>query len=201
MRRNRHPTAEAMLERSFALEPALRAQLQRAGTDAAFIEDVLREVYARLLVAAEAGRVRARHLRAALFDILAEVLRTASPLSAAHPAASDTHSTDAVTDPFSSPLIERRRNRRFTHDAVAAVRSCAASSPRGHLSDATAPGVHPAQDLWAASRPDRPRGAPHGSAGGAPPHRRRPRLRPPLLRPRSHPLGGARGRSLNTSHT
>jgi DNA-directed RNA polymerase specialized sigma24 family protein len=79
MRQIINSTAEALLVRSFAFEPALRAQLRRDGTEAARIDEVLQEVYARLLIAAEAGRVRVRHLRAVVFTILAEVVRSTPP--------------------------------------------------------------------------------------------------------------------------
>jgi DNA-directed RNA polymerase specialized sigma24 family protein len=74
MRRIMHSAAEAMLVQGLAFEPALRAQLHRDGIDAARVEEILQEVYARLLTAAEAGRIRVRHLRVALFNILADVL-------------------------------------------------------------------------------------------------------------------------------
>jgi DNA-directed RNA polymerase specialized sigma24 family protein len=74
MHRIIHSPAEAMLVESLAFEPALRAQLYRDGTDPAHSEEILQEVYARLLTAAETGRVRVRHVRTALFNILADVL-------------------------------------------------------------------------------------------------------------------------------
>jgi DNA-directed RNA polymerase specialized sigma24 family protein len=83
MRREVAQRAEAMLVRSFAFEPAVRARLRREGTDAARIDEIVHEVYARLLIAAEAGRVRARPLRSLVFTILADVLRTASPVRTA----------------------------------------------------------------------------------------------------------------------
>jgi DNA-directed RNA polymerase specialized sigma24 family protein len=77
MRRGATQRAEALLVRSFAFEPALRARLRRDGTDAARIDEIVHEVYARLLIAAEAGRIRARHLRTILFALLADVLAPA----------------------------------------------------------------------------------------------------------------------------